>query len=106
MIYRVRARYIEDRLAEFFEKLTDGTILNQEPDGREIVASMRRARVTSPGVVEWSEKCFCEIPLDHERRTVYDRYFTDFEDASVEDHIDFDGEYFWDVLEKAEATKL
>jgi hypothetical protein len=100
MIYSVKARYREERLKEFYRKLTDGTILNQKPDGKEIVASMRRARVTSPGVIQWTEKCFCAPPLKHERETVYDHYLTDIETVPVDEYADFEGEPFMDFLIK------
>ena len=58
MLYRVRAKIIEQRLGRFYEKLTDGTIDNQLPDGKEIVASMKRATITTSGVVEWFKTCF------------------------------------------------
>ena len=98
MIYTVKARYIEDRLNEFYERLTDGTISNQKPDGKEIVDAMHRARITSPGVIEWSEKCFCETPLKHERETVYDHFLTDIETVVAEKYADFDGEPFMQLL--------
>ena len=77
MIYKVKARVIEETIGEFYRKLADGTISEQRPDGEEIVASMKRAVLTGPGVAEWYEMCFCPTPLDHERRTQYDLYFTD-----------------------------
>jgi len=40
MIYSVKDRFVEDKMAEFYQKLTDGTIQNQKPDGQEIVNSM------------------------------------------------------------------
>ena len=43
MIYKVQAKIIEEKIPEFFSKLTDGTISNQKPDGQEIVAAMKRA---------------------------------------------------------------
>ena len=52
MIYEVRARFIEERLGDFYEKLTNGTINNQRPDGQEMVDLMKRAKLTTPGVVE------------------------------------------------------
>jgi hypothetical protein len=100
MIYTVKARYIEDRLIEFYEKLLDGTILDQKPDGKEIVNSMHRAKITSPGVIEWSEKCFCPTPLKHERETVYDYFLTDIETIVSEKYADFDGEPFMNFLSK------
>jgi hypothetical protein len=33
MIYSVKARFIEEKMGEFYRKLTDGTIQNQKPDG-------------------------------------------------------------------------
>jgi hypothetical protein len=77
MIYKVKARVIEETIGEFYRKLADGTVSKQRPDGEEIVASMKRAVLTRPGVAEWYEMCFCPTPLDHERRTQYDFYFTD-----------------------------
>ncbi len=100
MIYTVKARYIEDRLNEFYERLTDGTILNQKPDGKEIVDAMHRAKITSPGVIEWSEKCFCPTPLKHECETVYDHYLTNIETEISDTYVDFDGESFMNLLSK------
>lgn len=92
MFYRVRAKFIDDKLGEFFKLLTDGTVANQKPDGREIVNSMGRAKITSPGVAEWTEECFCASPLKHERETVYDKFFTDFETTEIDDHYRFTGD--------------
>ena len=58
MKYRVVANYIEAKLPEFYRKLTDGSIESERPDGREIVASMKRARITEPGVIQWYETFF------------------------------------------------
>ena len=57
MIYKVRAKYKKDRAGEFLEKLTDGSISSQKPDGNEIVSSMKRAKIIEPGIVEWFEMC-------------------------------------------------
>ena len=101
MHYTVSARPVPATAAEFFRKLTDGTIAAQKPDGKEIVASMERARITEPDMVRWSEVCYCPTPLQHERQTVYDRYFTGFETEEVEDYVDFAGESFMDYLARA-----
>jgi hypothetical protein len=77
MIYKVKATVIEETIGEFYRKLADGTVSKQRPDGEEIVASMKRAVLTAPGVAEWYEMCFCPTPLYHERQTQYDLYFTD-----------------------------
>jgi len=98
MYYRVSARPIPDAMPEFHRKLTDGTIAAQKPDGREIVASMARARVDPDGAVRWGEQCFCATPLQHERETVYDRYFTDLRTEPADGYIEAEGEPFMDVL--------
>lgn len=78
MLYKVKAKFHTDLLAEFFTKLSDGTIEHQKPDGLEMVASMKKAKVTDENTIEWYERCFCETPLKHERATVYDTYLYDF----------------------------
>ena len=101
MIYRVTAKYIEDRAREFYSKLSDGSIEGQRPDGREIVSSMRRAKIVEPGVIQWYETCYCETPLEHERETVYDRYLEDIHTVEVNARKEVDGESFWSYLERA-----
>ena len=54
MIYKVRAKLKIETAADFLKKLTDGTILNQRPDGAEMVNSMNRAVVAVEESVEWS----------------------------------------------------
>ena len=98
MIYLVNARFKTHTSSEFLEKLTDGTIASQKPDGQEIVASMNRARVDESGVVRWSELCYCSTPLAHERATVYDQHFTDLETEVAEAHVEFDGQPFMEYL--------
>ncbi len=98
MIYKVKAKYVKDKTDEFFQKLTDGTITGQQPDGEEIVASMGRAKMTGDGVIEWFETCYCESPLKHERETVYDFYLSDIETELVEEKGEITGDSFWDYL--------
>ncbi len=43
MIYKVKAKVIEERIGEFYRKLSDGTVSEQQPDGEKIVASMKKA---------------------------------------------------------------
>lgn len=99
MEYRVKAKFIQDKLPAFYKALTDGSVENQRPDGSEIVASMKQARVTSPGVIEWYETCYCPTPLKHERETVYDHYLTNIETIPVADVSEIPGESFWSFLE-------
>ncbi len=98
MIYKVRARIIEDKVGEFYSKLTDGTIANQRPDGPEMVAAMKRAVRTNSGLTEWYETCFCPTPLQHERATQYDFYFTEMTTELVDDYGEVEGESLWSYL--------
>jgi hypothetical protein len=100
MIYSIKAKFNPDRLEELFQKLTNGKIENQKPDGIEIINSMKRAKITEPGIVQWSEMCFCSPPLDHERQTVYDKYFAEMKITLIEDYVEFEGEQFFDYLKK------
>jgi hypothetical protein len=102
MEYRVKAKPIPDKLPDFYKALTDGSVENQRPDGSEIIASMKRAKVTSPGIIEWYETCYCSTPLQHERETVYDRYLTNIEAVLTTDTSEIVGEPFWSILETAE----
>ena len=98
MYYAVTARFKSETAAEFYEKLTDGTIQSQKPDGKEIVASMKRAKISQDGTIRWSEVCYCPTPLQHERATVYDHYFEDIQTEEVEDYVEFEGEDFMEHL--------
>lgn len=98
MIYRVKACFRVGTAQEFHRLLTDGTIAAQKPDGREIVESMQRARVTAPGFVEWTEQCFCAVPLAHERETVYDRFFDRLQIHPIHAPIEIAGTSFMDYL--------
>jgi hypothetical protein len=85
-------------MARFWDLLNDGTIETQEPDGREMVSSMRRA-VMNGGRVEWHETCYCSPPLRHERATVYDQFFEDMEIGPMVSTASLEGESFWHYLE-------
>ena len=98
MLYRVCATIIEGKTTEFLEKLTDGSIEQQRPDGPEIVASMKRAKITAPGVIEWSETCYCPNPLAHERETVYDHFLSEIQTEEISSEAEIKGESFWDYL--------
>ena len=98
MLYAVSAKLIADRAHEFHTHLTDGSIAAQRPDGAEIVSAMRRARVSPDGTVRWTETCYCATPLQHERATVLDRYFTGIETKVIEKPVTFDGAPLMDRL--------
>jgi len=106
MIYKVKARVIDETIGEFYCKLADGTVAKQQPDGEEIVASMKRAVLTGPGVAEWYEMCFCPTPLHHERHTQYDFYFTDMTTEPAKGYGEIQGESLWSYMaSKAEAAR-
>lgn len=100
MIYRVTARFRAETAAELRRRLDDGSIAAQQPDGQEIVASLHRAIVTGTDTVRWSEKCFCDPPLSHERATVLDRYFDGITTEPIEDYEQDAGEPFVKHLQK------
>ena len=91
---------LEEKMGELYQKLSDGTITSQKPDGREIVSSIRNAKLTKPMIVEWCETCFCETPLAHERETVYDQYLHDMEVIEINVNPELDGQSFWEYLSK------
>src|SRR5262249_5989493 len=94
----VKARIIEEMIGEFYRKLANGTVAQQRPDGEEIVASMKRAVLTAPGVAEWYEKCFCPTPLYHEGQSPYDRYLTDMSTREAEGYGEIKGDSLWDYM--------
>ena len=98
MRYLVQAQFTEEKMEEFFRKLSDNTIALQKPDGQEILRSMHRARITKPGVIQWHETCYCSPPLAHERATVYDHYFTDIQTCKIDSDPNMQGDSFWDYL--------
>ena len=100
MIYSVKAKFSAEKMKEFFQKLTDGTIENQKPDGAEILSSMKRAKITEAGVIQWTEMCFCPTPLKHERQTIYDHFLMDLQTQTIDDNVEFVGKSFFDYLKK------
>ena len=99
MIYHVLAKFRSETAPEFLAKLADGTIANQQPDGPELVASMDRAVVNAEGQIEWSELCYCDPPLAHERATVLDLHFKDIRTEPIEAHVQYVGQPFTEHLQ-------
>ena len=99
MLYAVSAQPRIDETARLWRLLNDGTIARQEPDGREIIASMKRAKI-SGNKVEWSETCYCNPPLNHERSTIYNQFFDKMTIVPLEAPIQGDGQPFWDYLRR------
>ena len=106
MEYRVRAKFVLNKLPAFYEALVDGTIANQKPDGAEIVASMKHAKIIGPNTIEWFETCYCPSPLKHERETVYDKYLVNIETVLVKKRGEIEGESFWSFLQNHSKTQF
>ena len=104
MIYHVRARFRQYTANAFLEKLTDGTIENQRPEGRELIALMKKAVVGKDGLIEWSELCYCDPQLAHEHATVFDSYFDDISVERIAATANYRGrlfmEYFSEVVQR------
>lgn len=105
MIYHVRASLREENGAALLEKLTDGSIANQQPDGPELVASMARAIINAEGKAEWSEMCLCPSPLFHERATVLDQHFVDIITQPIEAHASYSGKSLMEYLRTLATQK-
>ncbi len=100
MIYKIKARFKTETAADYYRKLTDGSIASQKPDGEELVAAMHRAVVGSSGEVEWCERCFCDPPLAHERATVLDHHFDDITTEEIDDYQQAEGQGFMGYLDQ------
>ncbi len=106
MYYRVTATLNAELALDFLQKLTDGTIKSQRPDGAEIVDSMNRAVVADNGEVRFSSMCFCSTPLAHERATVYDKHFNEMKFEPIDGYQSFGGRPFMDHLRALAANEL
>ena len=98
MIYRVIARFKTDTAAELRRRLDDGSIAAQQPDGQEVVDSLHRAVISESGEVQWSELCYCDPPLAHERATILDHHFADIITQPIEDYQEYKGRPFMEYL--------
>ena len=43
---------------------------------------------------------FLSTPLKHERETIYNNFLTDLETKTIDDYDEFEGESFFDFLER------
>jgi len=69
-----------------------------------MVASMQRAKITAPGIIEWFETCYCDTPLKHERETVYDYFLCEISAELVDEHGEIEGESFWAYMQATPAV--
>lgn len=100
MFYLVIAQLRTERAVDLRRALLDDTIRNQKPDGQEIVDSLKRAVLTPDGAVEWSEVCYCESPLAHERQTVLDRFFSEISTRPVDGYQEHSGRRLVEYLDE------
>ena len=106
MYYQVTAKLKTQNAAELLQKLNDGTIKRQKPDGEEIVDSMNRAARTDSGDIIWSQVCYCSTPLFHERATVYDKYFDNLTTEVIEGYEKYEGSPFMEYLNEIAYNKV
>ncbi len=104
MIYHVRASLKEENAALLLQKLTDGSVAHQQPDGPELVAAMERAVINVEGIVEWSEMCLCPSPLHHEKATVLDQHFDDIKTEPIKTHTSYPGYPLMEYLRALAST--
>jgi len=57
-------------------------------------------KITAPKMIQWSEMCLCPTPLKHERETVYNHFLNSLETKTIDDYVEFDGDSFFDFLER------
>jgi len=105
MFYRVKAKFRPETAAGLSEKLKDGTIQNQNPDGGEIIDGLNRAVVNESGQIEFSIVCYCSTPLAHERATVLDKHFDALTTEVIEGYEEHEGRPFMDYLQECISLK-
>lgn len=74
-IYLVKAKPVEDKLAELRTRLDAGEVREFEPFGRSLEQSLRGARRAEDGDAVWEEVDYCSPPLQAEREAILDDYF-------------------------------
>jgi len=60
--------------------------------------TFRRAAVTESGDVCWSETCYFQTPLAHERATVLDRFFDNLTTEPIKTYQRYEGRPFLEYL--------
>lgn len=94
MLYLIKAKFDYKKSRGFYRLLQDRTIQKQQPDGPEIVGCMHKATIDADGHIRWTELYFCPVPLQHERRTVYDKFFMVMEIEPISKSKIFEGNSF------------
>jgi hypothetical protein len=68
MRYLVKARVKPGREPALRRAIADGTLGRGSIAGDEYLHNMQQARLAADGTAQWVEVCFCNIPLEEERR--------------------------------------
>ena len=68
MRYLVKARVKPGREPALRRAIADGTLGRGSIAGDEYLHNMQQARLAADGTAQWVEVCFCNVPLEEERR--------------------------------------
>ena len=99
MLYKVKAKIIEEKMGDYWTALNDGSIESQKPDGEFILKAMKEALLIDDETLAWYEACYCDTPLKYERESVYDKYLYDLStELKYEIKDDIRGKSFWAYL--------
>jgi hypothetical protein len=82
--YLVSARPLSDRMYDRETKLNPRAVMDLEPFGRSLTASLEAARRWPDGTAVWEEEDYCRPPLAQEREAVLDQYFQEISVEPVE----------------------
>lgn len=74
MRYLVKARVKPGRESALLRAIADGSLGHGSIAGDEYLHNMQQARLAADGTAQWVEVCFCNIPLEEERR-YWEEYF-------------------------------
>ena len=68
MRYLVKARVKPGREPALRRAIANGTLGRGSIAGDEFLHNMQQARLAADGTAQWVEVCFCNVPLEEERR--------------------------------------
>ncbi|MDQ6808433.1 MAG: hypothetical protein M3Z64_03260 [Verrucomicrobiota bacterium] len=74
MRYLVKARLKTGHERPLLEAIEGGSLGRGSVAGGEYLHNMRQARLAADGTARWVEVCFCDTPLEEERR-YWEKYF-------------------------------
>ncbi len=83
--YLVKAKPVQELLAELRQRLERGEIEKMRPFGSSLHSSLENARLQKSGIGIWEEEDYCRPPLAQERAAILDNYFIDLHVERVEE---------------------